>query len=245
MNAQRAATGNDKPGNRSFIIIVVSLLVVGLAIIGYVALKPKPAAVVVAANLPLPPAAGYVIGSDSAPVEIVEFGDFECPGCGEFASVTEPQVRSTLVASGAARFRFMDFPLNGHPGSMFAHNAAACANAQGKFWEMSDRIYTHQFEWSQLVTGKDMNPPKVFERYARELGLDTKAFDACLDSHQFEPQVMANQQEGMRRVVEYTPTFFIGSHKVVGGQPYDVIKAVVDSATAEAKKARAANKGKD
>ncbi len=222
--------------------LVAVLLVVGVAIIAYIVMKPKPAAVVVATNQPLPEAKGYVIGSDSAPVEITEFGDFECPSCGQFATITEPDIRTRLVASGAARYRFVDFPLKQHTGTMFAHNAAACANAQGKFWEMQDRIFANQFEWSELARGRDMNPPKVFKRYAKELGLDTKAFNACLDSRQFEPQIMANQQEGIRRNIGSTPTFFIGKRMIEGAQPYDVIKALVDSATVEAKKAAPATR---
>ncbi len=243
MNAKRAATGNaKKKGDRSFITLLAVVGVIGLAIIGYVVMKPKPAAVLVDANLPLPEAKGYVVGSDTAPVEIVEFGDFECPSCGQFATITEPDILDRLVASGAARFRYLDFPLQQHTGTMFAHNAAACANAQGKFWEMQSRIYANQFEWSELARGRDMNPPKIFKRYAKELGLDTKAFNECFDSRQFEPQIKANQQEGVRRNIASTPTFFIGKRMIEGAQPYDVIKALVDTATVEARKAKPAGK---
>ena len=201
MNAKRAANVNaKKKGDRSFITLLAVVGVIGLAIIGYVVLKPKPAARLVDANLPLPEAKGYVVGSDSAPVEILEFGDFECPSCGQFATITEPDILNRLVASGAARFRYLDFPLQQHTGTMFAHNAAACANAQGKFWEMQSRIYANQFEWSELARGRDMNPPKIFKRYAKELGLDTQAFNNCFESRQFEPQIKANQQEGVRRI---------------------------------------------
>jgi protein-disulfide isomerase len=242
VNAKRAAIKNGKQGDRSFITLVAVIGVIGLAIIAYVVLKPKPAAVIVDANLPLPDAKGYVIGSDSAPVEIVEFGDFECPSCGQFATITEPDVIKRLAETGAARFRFLDFPLPQHTGTMAAHNAAACANAQGRFWEMQSRIFANQFEWSELARGKDMNPPKVFKRYAKELGLDTKAFNTCLDSRQFEPQIKANQEEGVRRNISSTPTFFVGKRMVEGAQPYDVIKALVDTATVEAKKAKPAEK---
>jgi protein-disulfide isomerase len=237
VNAKQAKATTSKKGNRSFLALVAIVLAAGLAIISYVVLTPKPAAVVVDANLPLLEAKGYVMGSDSAPVEIVEFGDFECPACGQFVTITEPDIRSRLVATGLARFRFVDFPFSPseHPSSMFAHNAAACANVQDKFWDMQDRIYTNQFEWSQLANAKDMNAPKIFKRYAKELGLDTRAFNACLDSRQFEPQIIANRREGERRNVGPTPTFFVGKRMIVGDRGYDVMKAMVDSATAEAR----------
>ncbi|HYV99066.1 MAG TPA: thioredoxin domain-containing protein, partial [Gemmatimonadaceae bacterium] len=195
---------------------------------------------VVEANAPLPKPQGIVAGSDSAPVEIIEFGDFECPVCGQFATITEPDVMTRLVKTGRARFRYLDFPLypRPHPAALVAHNAALCAADQNKFWEMHDRIYATQFEWSTFANGRDMGAPRLMKRYAKELGLDTKAFDACFDASKFEPQIKANQAEGFRVGMQNrgTPTFFIGKRVMSGALPYDVIKAMVDSATADAKK---------
>jgi protein-disulfide isomerase len=216
--------------------IVGLILIAGLAAIGYLLVRPKPQATLIDPNAPPPRPQGYVIGSDSAPVEIVMFADFECPGCGQFATVTEPDVMSRIVRPGLARFRFVDFPLSGHPSTMFAHNAAACANAQGKFWEMHDRIFAGQLEWSEFVNRKDMNAPRVMKRYARELGLDTDQFNACFDARQFEPAIMANAAEGQRLGVGGTPTFLIGRRLLPsGGYPYDALKAYVDTATMEAR----------
>jgi protein-disulfide isomerase len=240
VNAKRAdaprkgAAGSKKQGDRSFISLIVVLLIAGAAVLGYVLLKPKPPSVVFDPNAPLPAAKGYVMGSESAPVEIIEFGDFECPNCERFATLTEPDVRKRLVETGLARFRFIDFPLQGHPSTMFAHNAGACADAQQKFWEMHDKIFFGQPEWSAMANGRDMNAPKILKRYAKEIGLDTEAFNTCLDTRQYEPNVRANYQEGERLGVGSTPTFIIGKRRVLGAQPYDVMKALVDSATMEA-----------
>jgi protein-disulfide isomerase len=225
-----------KSGNGRFIALVAGLLVLGVIVLLFV-LKGRPAApVLVASNVPLPKAQGYVIGSDSAPVEILMVGDFECPGCGQFFLLTEPEVRSRLVATGKARYRFMDylFPPSVHPSNIYAHNAAACANAQGKFWEMHDSLFTNQVSWSEFRNHRDMNPTKIFKRYAKQIGLDTKAFDGCLDTRQFEPQVRANMQYSQSLNVGSTPTLIIGK-RMVPGTSYDVVKALVDSATAEAK----------
>lgn len=225
-------------GDKTFITVLGVLLVAGVAVIGYMMYRPKAAPVVIAANAPLPEPKGVVAGSDSAPVEIVEFGDFECPVCGRFATITEPDVRRLLVNTGAARFRFIDFPLPGHPSTRFAHYAAACANEQSplKFWELHDRIFYGQTEWSALANGRDMNAPKIMKRYAKEVGLDAKTFGDCLDSQKYETQLRANYKEGERLGVNATPTFFVGKRRIEGPQPYDVIKAMVDSATIEAKK---------
>ena len=225
---------------------VVILLVLGLGAIGYVVLKPKPAATLLttapAPSTPqdsalLPEPKGWVQGSDKAPVEVVMYGDFECPGCGQFAQLTEPDVESRLVKTGAIRFRFMDYPLPSiHKATLTAHNAAACAGAQNKFWAMHDTIYNEQHEWSTFANGHDMNAPKIMKRYAKEIGLDTKTFDTCLDTHQFETQIRANRAAGDRVGLQFTPTFVIGIRMITGAQPYDVIKKLVDSATADAKK---------
>ena len=219
------------------------ILLAGLGIIGYLVFQPKPAPVPTTVRGPLPKAEGHVMGSDSAPVEIVEYGDFECPICGQFATVTEPDVRTRIVNTGLARFRYVDFPLEAHPNSLFAHNAAYCAGAQGKFWEMHDRIYEGQPEWSGLETAKVPNAAKIMKQYARGLALDTKAFNTCLDSRQFEPQIEANRAQGLALRVDGTPTFFIGNQMIRSGLiPYDELKKIVDSVAAAARKAPAAAK---
>jgi protein-disulfide isomerase len=238
-------------GNRSFVGLIVMLLVLGVAAIGYVMFKAKPSATIVAAPpsvsaapttpdadaKPLPAPKGWVEGSEKAPIEIVMYGDFECPGCGQFARLTEPDVETQLVKTGKVRFRFMDYPLPSiHKATLVAHNAAACAGAQNKFWEMHNRIYELQHEWSWFANNRDMNAPKVMKRYASELGLDGKAFETCLDAKQFETQIRSNYEEGNRLGVGSTPTFIIGIRMIAGAQPYDVIKKLVDSATADAKK---------
>lgn len=246
MKTAKRSPAPPQRSNRSFIGLLVILLVLGVGAIGYVMFKAKPEATIVATpaappeprdTTPLPPPKGFVQGSDKAPVEIVMYGDFECPGCGQFATLTEPDVESRLVKSGAVRFRFMDYPLPSiHKATLTAHNAAACAGAQDKFWPMHDSIYNEQHEWSTFANGRDMNAPKIMKRFAKEIGLDTKAFDACLDAKQLEKQIRANYEEGVRLGVGSTPTFIIGIRMISGAQPYDVIKRLVDSAAADAKK---------
>lgn len=224
---------------KAFVMLLVVVAVVGIGALTYLSNKPKPQAQIVDTTGALPEAKGHVMGDSSAPVEIVMFGDFECPGCGQFAVINEPDVRTKIVQAKLARFRFMDFPLASiHANTMVAHNAASCAGAQNKFWEMHDRIYSEQPEWSALASGpKSRSPEKAMSGYAKDLGLDTDAFDRCLSARQFQPEILANLRQGERIGVTGTPTFLIGARRLPAGAPtYDEIKALVDSATADARR---------
>jgi protein-disulfide isomerase len=227
---RKATPPAPKKGDKSFIALLAVVLVLGAGIIGYVAMRrPSVTSIAIDPNAPLPEAKGHTMGSESAPVEIVMFGDFECPGCGRWTNITEPDVKERLVKTGQARFVYMDFPLPGHPSTNDAHLAASCAEPQGKFWEMHDRIFANQHEWSQMANGRDMNAPRIFKRYARELGLNTGAFNTCFDSREFDPQIRANYNYGVALGVNSTPTFRIGDRLLPGLLPYDVVKAIVDS----------------
>lgn len=227
-----------KANTRQFAGVLIVVGVIGAALLGYVLTRPKAITVTFDPAAPAGPSEPHVLGKPDAPVKLVEFGDFECPTCGEFATVTEPDVRARLVNTGIVQFQFYDFPLEMHKNTWAAHIAASCAEAQGKFWEMHDRVFAGQTEWNGEATG---NPKKVLLRYARELGLDTGAWEACLDTQQPVPRIKANAAEGIRRNVNGTPTFFIGD-KQVGPSGYDAIKKLVDEALAAAKPDSAARK---
>ena len=175
---------------------------------------------------------GYVMGSATAPVEIVEYGDFECGACAQFAIVTEPDIRTKLVQSGQARFRFMDFPLPGHMNSFPAHMAAACANDQGKFWEMHDQLFQNQHKWNGQAT---RNPKGEFESYAKAIGLDGDAWESCYDDRRHQARIQASVAQGNQLRVNATPSFIIGGKLYSGGMGYDQLKQLVDSAAAIAK----------
>ncbi len=174
---------------------------------------------------------GFTLGSDSAPIEITEYSDFECPWCASFAAVQMPVVRQQLIATGKVRWRFREFPLSSHKYSRLAALAAQCAGEQGKFWEMHDQIFTHH-EWAQ--TGKD--PSGVFHGSAKDIGLDLAKYDACVESQRYAGRVEASYQEGEARDVQATPTFFIDGRKFQGNPTSDAFKALVDSLIAARRK---------
>jgi protein-disulfide isomerase len=214
-----------------FYYALALIAVVGASILGY-SLYRKPAGVVgtdvKVDPAPAGPSQGYTIGKADAPVKIIEFADFECPGCGNFATVTEPDVRKRIIEPGLANLTFYDFPLPQHKNSRAAHNSAACASDQGKFWEMHDRLFNSQDQWNTEATD---NPKPFFEKYASDIGLDVKTWEQCFDSRKHDGRISANQAEGERRQVGQTPTFIIADKSYPGSIPYDALKAIVDSAT--------------
>lgn len=220
-----------KKSNTGFLAVVAVVLVAGAAGI-WTTMQNKPKPIELAPGTALPTAEGYLRGDPNAPVTIVEFADFECPGCGQFATLVGPDLKSRLVDAGLANFRFYDFPLtNIHANSMAAHLAAACANDQGKFWEMHDQLFAGQYDWNTQAT---TNPRKLFDGYAAAIGLDAAAFGQCFDAQKHVARIQANAAEGQQRGVGSTPTLIIGNKVYAGGLTFDQIKAVVDSLRAAA-----------
>ena len=213
---------------RSFYLVLGLIAVGGVAILSYVLTRPRADAVTIVDGGPLPEARGYLLGSPDAPVQILEFADFECPACADFAVITEPDVRQRLVQTGRASYRFFDFPLPMHRNSWNASHAAACADEQGRFWEMHDAIFRQQGQWAPT-----RSPRGLFQTMARQLGLNVQQWEECYDTRKYQRQIEANKAEGERRGVQATPTFIIGSRMIAGSIPYDRLRAYVDSAAAE------------
>jgi protein-disulfide isomerase len=155
-------------------------------------------------------------GPASAKVLVVEFGDFECPYCGE----EEPVVAQLLSDyAGRIRFVFEEFPLTQiHPYAELASEAALAANAQGKFWPYHNLLYANQG-----ALGRES-----LDSYAMQLGLDMTAFDAALDDHTYAAAVAAEEAYGVKLGVQGTPTFFVNGTAVVGAVPYADLSSVID-----------------
>jgi protein-disulfide isomerase len=222
-------TARESSRPKAFFWALGLIALVGIAALGYVASKPKsiPADVrEVADTTNVGPAQGYLIGKVDAPVKILEYADFECPSCGGFATVTEPDVRTRIIEPGLANLTYYDFPLTQHRNTLAASNAAACADEQGKFWPMHDRIFQGQDSWNGEATDA---PKPFFKSYAGAIGLDVAKWESCYDARKYQKRISANLADGMRRGVYSTPTFIIGNKLYPGMRNYDEMKKLVDS----------------
>ena len=224
---RQARNASNRP--KAFYWVLGAIALIGVAAIGYVATKPK-AGPTEALNGPdttnAGPAQGYLIGKVDAPVKILEYADFECPSCAGFATITEPDVRTRIIEPGLASLTYYDFPLTMHRNTQAASNAAACADEQGKFWPMHDRLFQAQDEWNGLAT---QSPKPFFKRYAGEVGVDVAKWETCFDARKYQQRINANLADGLRRGVGSTPSFIIGNKLYRGMNGYDEMKKIVDS----------------
>lgn len=154
-------------------------------------------------------------GPADAPITIVEFSDYQCPFC---ARVTPTMDRVMKTYAGKVRRVFKDFPLPSHPQAPKAAEAARCAGDQGKYWEMHARLFANQaaLQIDQI------------KKTASSLGIDQAAFDQCLDGGKYTSKVAADLDQGEGLGVNSTPSLFINGRPLVGAQPFDVFKQVID-----------------
>jgi len=227
------ASKKASASNRAFYLIIAAVAIGGIAALTYASTRSCAAVSASPVDTTLPKVAsqGYVLGSPTAPVEIIEFGDFECPACGRFAVLTEPDVRKNFVDAGKVRWRFIDFPLSMHRNTWQASRAAACADEQGKFWPFHDLLYQNQDRWNTEATD---NPDKAMKEYGRQLGLNAQQFDQCVDSKKYQAKIQAHLALAEQRHVQSTPTFIIGDQQVASALPYDEMSKYIMAALAKA-----------
>lgn len=135
-----------------------------------------------------------------------------------------PDLIEQYVETGKARFVYREFPLTSiHPNAQKASEAAVCAGQQGAYWEMNEHLFANQSEWSE-----SSDPGTQFKAYAEELGLDTGAFNECLDSGEAAVVVQGDLLAGETMGVNATPYFFINDLPVRGGLPVEVLGRIID-----------------
>ncbi|MBI2407908.1 MAG: DsbA family protein [Gemmatimonadetes bacterium] len=234
------ATSKKRASQKQFTYVIAVIAIIGAGALGWMATRPKSGGTEIDPNLPVGTAEGFVLGKPDAPVQIIEFADFECPACAQFAMLTEPDIRARLIDKGLVSVKFYVFPLPMHKNTWSASNAAFCANEQGKFWEMHDRLFYTQDLWNTLATS---NPDKKMKAYAEELGLDASKFNDCYDSQRHYPNIKASGIEAQNRLIDETPSFIIGGKRYPGSLPYDEIKKLVDAELAKVGAADTTKKG--
>ncbi|MBK8901494.1 MAG: thioredoxin domain-containing protein [Anaerolineaceae bacterium] len=165
-------------------------------------------------------------GDPAAPVQIVEFTDYQCPFCQEYAVDTFPTVFAEMIETGRVFYAIKDLPLDSlHPEAIVAATAVRCAGEQEAYKEMHDAVFANQAVWGG--SGESAAIDALVE-LAEELSLDGAALRSCIDLGEQRDKVLANQQESLNMGVSSTPTFYINGYPLRGAQPYDVFDAVAE-----------------
>jgi protein-disulfide isomerase len=172
---------------------------------------PEPQKVVTDINITGAPASG----PKNAPITVIAFSDFQCPFCSRVVPTIHELEKQY---QGKLKVVFKHQPLPFHNNAKIAAMASMAANEQGKFWEYHDKLFANQAA---------LDRPSL-ERYAEELKLDMGKFRSALDSNKFDKYVTDDSNEGMRVGANGTPTFFINGRQVVGAQPIESFKAIID-----------------
>lgn len=167
------------------------------------------------------PADGRIKGDPNAPVQVIEYGDYQCPACGVFGRDQERQLVDEFVATGQVRFEYRDFAFIGKE-STAAAEASACALEQDRFWEYHAILYSNQdgenkgaFHRSRLI------------EMAGKVGLDEAQFTSCIDSDRHEDAVSASLAEGRERGVSSTPSFYVNGTLIIGAN-YPAIRDAIN-----------------
>ncbi len=154
-------------------------------------------------------ASSHTYGEGAAEVTLIEYGDFQCPGCQAYFPVLKQikeQYKDQIV------FQFRHFPLAQiHPNAMAAHRAAEAAGMQDKFWEMHDMLFERASAWNTVS-----NPTSIFESYAEELELDVDLFKEDFASSRVNSVIQADIESGKQFSVNSTPTFILNGEKLDG-----------------------------
>ena len=170
-----------------------------------------------------------ILGSESAPITIVEFGDYQCEACYAWFHNTRDTLIDNYVETGKAKLIFVDLPFLGRD-SPTAAQASYCAEDQGQYWEYHTMLYTFQ----------DGHPDSGWadrdrlNSFAFSLDMNIDEFNECMDSSKYKKRVKANYDEAVRNGVQSTPTFIIISEdgkkeQFSGAQPYSVFSVTIES----------------
>ena len=174
---------------------------------------------------------GRIRGAEGAQVWLIEISDFQCPYCKGFHDETAKTLDREYVQTGKVRHAFLNFPLSSiHPNAQGAAEAAMCASAQGKFWELQNSLFDTQGVWARM---SDAAPH--FDSLAVSAGVDIAAWRRCTSSHATAALIAADVDRSSRAGISSTPSFFVGNRALIGAYPIDSFRVVLDAAIANAK----------
>jgi protein-disulfide isomerase len=162
-----------------------------------------------------------VKGNPEAPITIVEFSEYQCPYCKRYVDETYGKLWDEY--GDKIRYIFRDYPLPFHQHAQKTAEAARCGGEQDKYWEYHDLLFERNSEWASSE-----DPNSVLNDFAKELGLDTDQFSECLSSGKYTQAVKDDFKLGQRVGVSGTPSFFINGRLLVGAQPFENFKVIIE-----------------
>jgi protein-disulfide isomerase len=211
----------------------------GTAIVGGTGAAAQPSATATTTNMNVM-ALGprdAILGSANAPVTMIEYGDYQCPFCGEeFFAQTEPLIIQNYVNTDQVRFVFRDFAFLGAE-SDAAANAAQCAEDQNKLWPYHDALYAGKVADDQKGGSEDDGFFSNAEllKLGQQVGLNMAIFTPCVDNQSDAGIVAQEKASATAQGVDSTPTFYINGTQILGAQPYSQFQSVISAALAAAK----------
>lgn len=211
-----------------FYAVLGGIAVVGVGLILYQVLARGGSAATEPVEVAIEPSElarvqGISMGDPNAPVVIYEFADFQCPACAQYASLYAPTIKQRLVDTGLVRYVHHDYPLTQiHPNAFLAARAGRCANEQDAFWHFHDLLYARQMRWTSMG-----DPSDFFVDVADEVGIDDRAFAACLRSDRYAEEVTRSMRLGDSMGVPGTPTLFVNMRRLPQIPEFSELEAMV------------------
>ncbi len=167
-----------------------------------------------------------ILGNPSAPITILEWGDYQCTFCYRFHQSSLNIILEEYIDSGKINLVFKDFPLNG-PDSILGAEATYCAGDQGKYWAFHNELYSN---WAGERTGW-INYDSL-NQFAKSVNLELDEFTSCLDEHKYKQKVLELEKFGKEIGIDATPSFLIFNDKKIikirGNQPIDAFRQAID-----------------
>jgi protein-disulfide isomerase len=174
---------------------------------------------------------GSALGDPNAPVQIVEYSDFQCPACAQFHDSTLGQIIETYVTTGQVYFVYRNFPVLDQRSSTESHdaaNAAYCAADQGQFWQFHDMLFANR-----IGEGVGSFTLARLEAMGEKLGFES-SFNDCMRDIEHADRVLIDRTAALDAGLNSTPSFLINGQQLVGAQPFEAFATVIEAALAEA-----------
>ncbi len=233
---RKVQPAKQAPSLRIFYIIIGLIAVAGAAWLITTATGQRDSTAEQPAAVPAQPFDGetgttpegfYYKGDPEAPVTVIEYADFQCPACANFAtSDLYQRFISEYVSTGKVMYIYHDFPLSYHTNAPLAAEASYCAGEQGKYWEMHENIFRTQSQWSNLGNTAGTS---FFSNLASDLELDAESFASCLSNNTYAEHIQQAGQESLEIGIPATPTFVVDGKQVSAAE----LMLTIDTALAE------------